>query len=110
MKLIIIDNDTDDLELRALIEHASVQLGWDVKVLRPGLRLSDTCSEIIKESHDADVLLVDIALNREEEQELDFLKKSGEQVQNPENFGGMRICLRISSELPNLPIVLFSKF
>jgi DNA-binding NarL/FixJ family response regulator len=110
MKIILVDNDPEDRDLRRLRDHAADDLGWNVKWLRPSPDLSQTCSEIIKESDDADVLMVDIALTPEEEEELEYLSNSSAPVERPERFGGMRICLRISSELPNLPIVLFSKF
>src|ERR1035441_5177383 len=110
MKIIIVDNDPEDRDLRRLKDHLTDDLKWDVKWIRPSPGLSETCSAIIKESDEADVLVVDIALKQEEEAELEYLSKSDTPVGSPERFGGMRICLRISSELPNLPIVLFSKF
>ncbi len=110
MKLIFVDNDSNDRNLKRIRDYATDELGWDVKMLKPSLQLSDTCLEIIKESHDTDVLMVDIGLTKGEEHELELLSKSHAKVQDPEKFGGMGVCLRISSELPNLPIVLFSTF
>jgi len=60
-------------------------------------------------SHRPDVVLIDIALTPEEEELLNAAKAK-DLPADPMSFSGIRKCLELKSELPEIPVALYTNF
>lgn len=108
MYIAIIDNQPDEAEIKTFVDHVKARRQWRVETWDP--ENITAIQNLLQAPDRPDVVLIDIAMTKEEEDELSVLHKKDRPLADPAGFGGLRLCRRISAEHPSVPLVLFTKF